>query len=971
MSGVNRLPAPSGLLVDHEKKIEFTFEGHRYEGLAGDCIASALAASDQWLLSRSFKYHRPRGVLTMAGQDANSLVQLPADPNVLADREPIREGLKVQGQNYKGSLERDRHAWIGRFSKFLPVGFYYKAFYRPAGIWEKWALMFRKRTGLGRVDTAFKPGYFDKQYLFCDIAVIGAGPAGMQAALEAAATGADVLLIEENRALGGSLTYARFDADGQLADSLRSELIAAIENEPRISVMTETVCNAWFTDNWLPLIKGSRMYKLRSRQVIACVGALEQQAVFRNNDLPGIMFGSAAQRLIKLYGVRPGTSAVVLTGNNDGYAVALDLADAGVQVSAIVELRCRPQLDTIARAAVSRGIKVIEGQAVYEAIPRTDGSHIAAVEVRATKGRGAWGDSGSRIECDLLCTSVGFTPTYQLPCHAGGRLVYDEVRAFFNIENLPAGLHLAGSVQGCWELEEVRDQGRHMARVAAAELDLLQVDAQTQMEEKRSSGPNFDWPIFPHPKGKEFVDFDEDLQIADIVNATRDGYEDIQLVKRYSTLGMGPSQGRNAALAGARLAASATGRSVTETGVTTARPPFAPERLSHLAGRSFYPVRYTSMHHRHLEAGAQMLIAGVWMRPAFYGPADARERCMREESLNVHSNVGLVDVSTLGGLEVRGPDAGEFLNRICTFAFVKQAVGRSRYVVMTNEAGVVIDDGVACRLHEELYYVTATTGGVDRVYQSMLRWNAQWRLDVDVANVTAGWCGVNIAGPKSRAVLARLCTDVDLSAEAFPYMGVREGTVASIPARLLRVGFVGELGFEIHVPQHFGEALWDGLLEAGRDDGIKPFGIEAQRLLRLEKGHIIIGQDTDAMAHPGEVHLSWAVSRKKPFFVGGRTITEIDKYPLTRKLAGFVINDPGAPIPEESHLVLQDDRMTGRVTSCYFSPILNKPIGMAFMTPDQAEPGNTVTIRVADGKLVSAEVVSMPFYDPENKRQEM
>jgi sarcosine oxidase subunit alpha len=311
------------------------------------------------------------------------------------------------------------------------------------------------------------------------------------------------------------------------------------------------------------------------------------------------------------------------------------------------------------------------------------------------------------------------------------------------------------------------------------------------------------------------------------------------------------------------------------------------------------------------------------------------------------------------------------LNRIYTYGFVKQKLGTARYVAMCNEQGVVIDDGVACRLHDHLYYVTATTGGVDRVYQSMLRWNAQWRLDVDVANLTAAWCGVNIAGPRSREVLAKVCSDVDLSAEAFPYMGVREGTVAGISARLLRVGFVGELGYELHVPQHYGEALWDALIEAGAEHGIRPFGIEAQRLLRLEKGHIIIGQDTDAMATPAEVHLAWAISRKKPFFVGGRTLQELDQMPAKRKLAGFVVNDLNAPIPLESHLVLDGERMSGRVTSCYFSPTVGKPIGLAFMRPDQAEPGNAITIKSTGRVLVNAEVVALPFYDPGNERQKL
>lgn len=379
---------------------------------------------------------------------------------------------------------------------------------------------------------------------------------------------------------------------------------------------------------------------------------------------------------------------------------------------------------------------------------------------------------------------------------------------------------------------------------------------------------NFPWPIFPHPKGKDFVDFDEDLQVRDIINATKIGYRDVQLVKRFSTVGMGPSQGRHSALPTARLVAASTQRSVSETGVTTARPPFEAEKLAHVAGRAFDPYRQTPMHRRHLEAGAKMMPAGIWQRPAYYGKPNERDKCMQAEALHVRRKVGIIDVSTLGGLDVRGPDAAEFLNRMYTFAFLKQPVGRSRYALMTNEHGVVIDDGVCARFAENHFYVTATTSGVDRIYQQMLKWNAQWRLNVDIANVTAAISAVNVAGPDSRKVLEKVCSDLDLSAEGFPYLGVRLGTVAGIKARLLRVGFVGELGYEIHVPARHALKLWDALIEAGKDFDIRPFGVETQRLLRLEKGHVIISQDTDGMTHPSEIDMGWAVSRTKSFLSG-------------------------------------------------------------------------------------------------------
>ncbi len=425
------------------------------------------------------------------------------------------------------------------------------------------------------------------------------------------------------------------------------------------------------------------------------------------------------------------------------------------------------------------------------------------------------------------------------------------------------------------------------------------------------------------------------------------------------------------ALASTEFTRRWSGRTVAETGVTTARPPFAGEKLGVLAGRGFEPARVTSMHHRHLEAGAQMMTAGLWWRPAYYGPVERRADCTRAESLAVRENVGLIDVSTLGGLEVRGPDAAEFLNRIYTFSYLKQQIGRARYVLMTDEAGTIIDDGVACRFRDDHYYVTATTSGAERVYLSMLWWNAQWRLQVDISHVTAAYAAVNLAGPKAREVLAKVIDDVDVSPEAFPYMGLREGHVAGIPARLIRIGFVGELGYEIHVPMSQGEALWDAVMAAGRDHDIKPFGLEAQRVLRLEKGHIIIGQDTDAMTFPHEVDMAWAIAKKKPFFVGGRSIELRLRQPMKRKLVGFVIDDPALPRPDESNVVLRGEEIVGFVTSVVRSPALDKVIGLAYAHADDAELGNTIRIKVDSGQVVQATVASPHFYDPDNTRQEI
>jgi sarcosine oxidase subunit alpha len=957
-----------GLLIDRDQPLRFSFDGRGYQGVKGDSIASALLANGRWLLSRSFKYHRPRGPLTMAGQDANTLVQLPDEPNVLADAHPLSAGLDVTGQNFNGSLDNDRDAYLGKFSKFMPVGFYYRSFYKPKGMWKVWEPLIRKKAGLGVLDLKFQPQYYDKAYLFVDLAVIGAGPAGLQAALTAANAGAKVLLIEQQAVLGGSLTYARFDVEGTRAEQLRGELVAAVEGHANIQILKQATCNAWFSDNYLPVIQGRRMYKVRAQQCIVSAGSFDQPVVFRNNDLPGVMLASAAQRLMRLYAVKPGQRAVVLTGNDDGYLAALDLHEQGVQVAALVDMRQQPADMALQSAVAKLGIACHLGSTVFEALHEKGMRHVSGVDIRRITAQGQVAEQGLQLDCDLLCMSAGYMPVYQLLCQAGGKLAYDEQKAEFAISGLPQGLAVAGSANGRHSLDNVLLDGTLAAARAVAALGL---DA--GIGERAFSGEarvNFDWPIFPHPKGKDFVDFDEDLQVRDIVNATRIGYRDVQLVKRFSTVGMGPSQGRHSALPTARLVARATQRSIGETGVTTARPPFEAEKLAHVAGRAFDPYRQTPMHRRHVQAGAKMMPAGIWLRPAYYGKAEDRERCMQEEARHVREQVGLIDVSTLGGLDVRGPDAAELLERMYTLPFKKQPVARTRYALMTNEHGVVIDDGVCARMADNHFYVTATTSGVDRIYQQMLKWNAQWRLNVDIANVTAAIAAVNLAGPLARQVLEKVCEDVDLSPEAFPYMGVRTGTVVDIPARLLRVGFVGELGYEIHVPARHAERLWDVLMAAGGAFGIRPFGVETQRLLRLEKGHVIISQDTDGMTHPGEIDMQWAIGRKKPFFVGKRSIEILEAQPLKRKLVGFTL-PKDSPQPLEGHLVLKGADISGNVTSCEYSSSLGQIIGLAYAATDQAEPGMQIPIRVEGGLVVQASVVQLPFYDPQNLRQEL
>ena len=960
------------MLIDRDAPINFSFEGRRYQGFAGDTLASALAANGVNVLSRSFKYHRPRGVLTMCGHDANSLVQIGPQPNALADKIPLTEGLSATAQNYFGSLESDKAALLGLLGRFLPAGFYYKAFHTPKFLWPFWERLIRRIAGLGEVDTAHHHGYYDKEYLFADVCVVGGGPAGMAAAIKAAGAGADVLLVDDTAALGGSLNYARFDALGKAGPGLREKMTAEIENHANIRAMTETMCNGWFFDNWLPLVRGNRLYKLRAKSLVVATGSIEQHIVFHNNDLPGVMLSSAAQRLVRLYGVKPGNRAVVATSNADGYGAVLDLLHAGVDVACVVDLREEPETCDRYEAVLARAhIPILANSAIRETVPLPGNKGIHAVEVARIVGDGQLSTQSDRFACDLLVMSAGYNPSAALVFQAGGKLAYDEEAAMFGLVELPDHVFAAGSVDGAFNLDAVTEGGKIAGWAAAKDTGFDAGRKPASRAEKGTVGQNARWPIFPHPQGKEFVDFDEDLQIKDLVNTISEGFDHIELQKRFSTVGMGPSQGRHSLLPSVRINARANGRSIDETGVTTQRSPISQIKISHLAGRIFDPVRLTAMHHRHIELSATMMTAGAWMRPEFYGPSASRAENIRREIMNVRDNVGVIDVSTLGSLDVQGPDAAEFLNRMYTFAYLKQEIGRARYVLMTDQSGVIVDDGVACRMHKDHFYVTTTTSGADAVYRTMLWFNAQWRLKVNVINATAAYAAVNIAGPNARKVIEKVCDDIDFASDAFPYMGVRQGTIADVQALIMRIGFVGELGYEIHVRSSEGEALWDALFATGKEFGIMPFGIEAQRMLRLEKGHIIISQDTDGLTTPHEADMVWALAKKKPFFVGERSVRIQADRGIERKLIGFELVDPQAPTPLESQLTLRGTEIVGRLTSVGRSPTLGRIIGLGYVAPDQASEGTEFDIKVAGGRIVQGRIAKLPFYDPDGERQEM
>lgn len=962
---MTRLPPMPDEWLDRSRTLRFSFEGRTHAGLAGDTVASALWVAGVRTLGRSFKYHRPRGLLSAANHDINLMLQAGQRLNVRGDVEPLAEGMSLAAVNTFGGLAGDRARFLDKLSPFLPVGFYYKAFHSKR-LFPLWERMFRRITGLGTIDFDTPHVRTAKRYDFCDVLVIGAGPSGIAAALAAAESGARVALVDENRRAGGSgLFQLGASAERRLATR---RLLDRAATHPNIRLIENTYAAAYYADQWVPLVDGDKLTKMRAKSVVVASGAYEQPAVFRNNDLPGVMLGSAMQRLIYRHAVRPARRTVVLAGNADAYRVALDLLGAGTEVAAVVDLRAAvppcSELDTLRR----RGVRCLAGHAIHEAHSGADGQLAAVTLCRIDPSSGHVLATGDRIDCDGVAMSTGWMPSANLLYQAGTQMRFDESVQQFVPRSLPPGVFACGRVNGAYALDARFADGERAGLAAAAHAGFGQAREVAVPAEMES--PSHPWPIVAHAKGKNFLDFDEDLQLKDFENAVQEGYDNIELLKRFTTVGMGPSQGKHSNMTALRVLARLTGKTPQQVGTTTARPFFHPVPLSHLAGRGFHPQRHTPLHARHAALGAVFMPAGAWERPEYYRVGGlSRQDAIRAEVTRVRSAVGVIDVGTLGKLEIRGPQAAEFLERVYTGRYGNMKVGSTRYAVMCDESGVLADEGVVARVADDVFYFTTTSSGAATVYRELSRLNVEWRLDCGLINLTGAYSAMNLAGPKAREVLSALTT-MDLSSAAFPYLACRSGEVGGVPVRMMRVGFVGEWGYEIHVPAEHGPALWDALMQAGQAHGIGPFGVEAQRLLRLEKGHLILGQDTDGLTTPFEVGMDWAVKLDKPFFVGQRALQAIQRKPLRQKLVGFKLPAGlSGAVPQECHLIIERGEIAGRVTSIAFSPNLGHHIGLAFIHPALAKPGQSFEIRLTDGSLVGAEVCKTPFFDPTDERQ--
>ena len=939
-----RLGPQPGEIIDRSSEIDLTWNGDAYSGYTGDTIASALAASGVRIFSRSYKYHRPRGILTATYHDPNLMVQVGDDPNVRAGHRLIERGIVVEPQNAWPSLDFDVKATNRLVGRFLSPGFYYKTFMAPRPLWPAYQKVLSRFAAGGRVDPHTEPGRFDHRFAHPDVLVAGGGPAGMAAAIAAAEKGASVILVEEEPQLGGHLRYG-----GPEALAALSELTDLVRSNDAIEVMTDSVVSGRYDHNWVSMVQRDvpgvreRLVKARVKCLVVAVGTLERPYVFKGNDLPGVMLSTAVRRLINLYAVRPGDRAVVLTANPSGDAAVSDLERAGVEIAAVIDAR--------------------SGGSVHEAS--------GAKEVTSVLD-----SKGNRIEADLLVTATGWTSPTALLNMAGDRPAYVPEAARFVSNELPEEVLATGGIVGDGTTDQLvahgTATGTEAARRAAMVKALWQNNAPAgRPMEIRKTKPveipqlNHD----PHPEmfrssTHGIVDFSEDVTSKDLVAAAKEGYHTLELAKRYTTVGMGPVQGKVEAVNALAIHGEATGSSLLEGSTTTWRPPYAPVRLGTLAGRKYEPVRYSSIQLWHEAHGARPLVAGQWIRPEHYGDAGAEVRAVRE-------TVGIIDVSPIGKIDLRGNDVPELLELVYVNRWSKLDVGRVRYGVMCAEDGVILDDGVTGRLSEDRYMMSTTSGGAGTVWNWLDEWlqtgHPEW--DVKMTAVTDGYTSINVAGPRSRDLMGRL-TDIDLDPAAFPYMEVRTGTVAGVADCFVwRIGFTGELSYEIHIPSLHGLQVWEALLEAGGDLGVRPFGVEAQRILRLEKGHFIVGQDTDGLSQGFGFGVDRAIRLDKPDFVGKPELSwqaDRGQYP---HLVAIQTEDPRLVPVESCQIVDPGGTIRGRITSSRMSPTLGRSICLGQVDAELDRADHRLQIRLPNGKSAAARVLSAhAHFDPEGVR---
>jgi len=950
---------PRGGRIDRAKTLGFRFDGRALEGYAGDTLASALLANGIHLVGRSFKYHRPRGILSAGAEEPNALVRLGsggrATPNLRATEIPLQDGLVACSQNCYPSLGFDVGRINDLLAPLLPAGFYYKTFLAP-GLWRLAEPMIRRAAGMGRAPQGRDPDRYAHRHAHCDVLVVGGGPAGLAAAFAAGRTGARVILADDQPELGGALLAEPPDTGETLALAWADGARAALAALPETTVLTRTRVAGYYDGNFLTAVErldgavSQRLWKIRARQVVLATGAIERPLVFAGNDRPGIMLAEAARTYVNRYGVLPGRRVALVANHDAAYRAALDLQAAGASVAAI-DLRPDPAGARVA-AARARGIAVTGGATI-----------LATAGARRVRRITVASDGGAPLdlEVDLVAMSGGWMPTVHLFSQSRGRLAFDPPLASFVPGQAAQPTRCAGACNGTMPLEACLAEGLGAGAAAAHDAGFGDGSAPPPpvVPELAEAPRGTSW-ILPG-RGKRFVDFQNDVTAADIEMAAREGYAAVEHLKRYTTLGMGTDQGKTSNLAALAILAETTGGAIPDAGHTTFRPPYTPVSFGAIAGSAtgalFAPVRRTPIQDWHERAGAVFEDVGAWRRPRFFPAAgETMNDAVARECRAARAAVAMIDASTLGKIDVQGPDSARFLDRIYANNVGDLAIGRCRYGVMLDENGMIFDDGVLTRLAEDHFHLTTTTGGAATVLDWLEEWlQTEWTdLHTWCTEVTEQSAIVGLSGRASRALLGGL-TDIDLDAARFPFMALRHGTVAGIPARVFRIGFSGALSYEINVPARHGLALWQALHAAGQAHGVCPYGTEAMHVLRAEMGFIIVGQETDGTVTPDDVGLHRMVSKTKPDFLGRRSLARRALLrPDRKQLVGLLTADPrtvlseGAPITA-APVRRPPVRLIGHVTSSYRSAALDRSIALALVEGGRARIGETLYVPDMDG----------------------
>ena len=977
--------------IDRSTPVDFSFDGRSYQGFAGDTLASALLANNVRLIGRSFKYHRPRGLIAAGSEEPNGIVELRSgarrEPNTRATMIELYQGLEAESQNRWPSLDFDLLSINSFLSPFLTAGFYYKTFMWPAVLWEKlYEPMIRRAAGLGKASGLDDPDHYEKSTLFCDVLVIGSGPAGLMAARAAARSGARVVLAEEDSALGGRLLGDQRIIDGLSSAEWAAKMAAELEAEPDVRILRRTAVFGVYDGGTYGALERvsdhlaqphhhaprQRLWRIVAKRAVLAAGAIERPLVFGNNDRPGIMLAGAVRTYLNRFGVASGSNAIVFVNNDDAASTVSELAAAGVSVSALVDPRpvMSPVVESLAKKT---GIRVISGGSVERAL---GSKSVSGAEIRLQDG------SLLTLPCDLIAMSGGWNPSVHLTTHLNGRPVWNSSIAAFVPGAVPPGMAVAGSASGALSLADAITMGDSFGQDAAIAAGFKAKKSALPSVEPESTAIQPLWRVV-NARGKSFVDFQNDVSVLDIELAEREGFRSVEHLKRYTTLGMATDQGKTANVNGLALMAEFTAKAIENVGTTVMRPPFSPVAIGAFGGhhreKNFKPTRLPPSHEWAVEQGAVFVEAGYWLRAQYYpkpGEKDWLETVTREVKA-ARSSVGVCDVSTLGKIDIQGADAAEFLERVYINGWKNLAIGRARYGLMLREDGIVMDDGTTTRLGEDHFFMTTTTANAAKVMQH-LEFCHQWLwpdLDVQMISATEQWAQFSLAGPHVRDVLLKLVDpEHDISNAAFPYMAAGEITVCGgTRARLYRLSFSGELAFEIGVPSRHGDALIRKIMEAGAEYGITPYGTEALGVMRIEKGHVA-GAELNGISTAGDLGLGRMMSTKKDYIgrvLAGRPALIDPNRPV---VVGFRPVDRKRRIRAGAHFIRQGLEATaqndeGYMTSVAFSPSIGHWIGLGFLARGPERMGEI--IRACDpirGEEYLVEVVSPIFYDPEGEK---